>query len=866
MELPEKYQGRDDEEELEERYEEMKFEPGEAVGVVGAQSIAEPATQMSLDASEKVLIRDPVTETLKPVEIGSFIDTILDKEPTEGGTEVSRLEPGEIEAATLTEDGRIVWKGIREISRHEPERDLLKITTKSGREIRATDHHSFVIREEGELKAVSGETLEEGDRIPVARSIPDSDSMESLEVTRYLDEDEIEVSQRNGTKTVTAMGASSSPIPAEIPLNSSTGWFAGMFLSDGHAVRDHVSVTNNSPEVREKIGTQAESLGLGFGEFASESGYAESRTIQINSTLLSRVFQQAFGSDAGQKRVPEWVLNAPEDFVQGLLQGYFEGDGNIHPQRKVIRATSISEQLIDDLALLLSTQGILASISHSGGEYTLSIPYSYADRFRERIGMTTEEKKEALDELVDMYRSDLDGRTQESLDMVAGFGNILKQACQEADLPVRTVNSATKRGRIGRSTLRRHIQRFENGGVSEETLEELRGYADEDVFWDRIESIERVKPSSPYVYDLSVPGTETFLTAQGVVTHNTMETYHKAGAARVSITLGLPRLIEILDARKNPKTPIMDVYLEEGRRTEEDAREIAAEIQEVKFEDVVEEDSFNIAKLELEFDIDTDVLDEFRTDLDEVVEVLKEKNSNVKVEQEDETLTLYPREEDYDLTDLQELKNSAMDTRLKGMKGIDHVVILEEDGEWRVQTAGVNLRKVLKLDGVDATRTTTNDFFETKKVLGIEAARNMILRELQNTLEEQGMNVDVRWLLMIADTMTKRGEIQGTTRYGLVGAKHSVLARSAFEETKSHLTDAALKGETDPLDSVVENIIVGQQIPVGTGMVDLKAEPGKAEPVEEPSIPIEVEEEEEEFEEEEELERRPWKRVPIRKK
>ncbi|MDY6768713.1 MAG: hypothetical protein SVW02_01245, partial [Candidatus Nanohaloarchaea archaeon] len=153
-----------------------------------------------------------------------------------------------------------------------------------------------------------------------------------------------------------------------------------------------------------------------------------------------------------------------------------------------------------------------------------------------------------------------------------------------------------------------------------------------------------------------------------------------------------------------------------------------------------------------------------------------------------------------------------------------------------------NLRKVMKLDGVDATRTTTNDFFETKKVLGIEAAREMILRELQNTLDEQGMNVDVRWLLMIADTMTKEGEIQGTTRYGLVGAKNSVLARSAFEETKSHLTGAALKGEVDPLDSVIENIIVGQQAPVGTGSVDLKAAPASTEPVEEPSIPIDVEE------------------------
>ncbi|MDY6768714.1 MAG: DNA-directed RNA polymerase subunit A'', partial [Candidatus Nanohaloarchaea archaeon] len=170
-------------------------------------------------------------------------------------------------------------------------------------------------------------------------------------------------------------------------------------------------------------------------------------------------------------------------------------------------------------------------------------------------------------------------------------------------------------------------------------------------------------------------------------TQMTMETYHKAGAARVSITLGLPRLIEILDARKNPKTPIMDVYLEEGRRTEEDAREIAAEIQEVTFEDVVKEDSFDIAHLELEFTIDESVLDDFRIDIDEIVESLKENTTSTVVERDGNTITAYPDAEDYDLTDLQEVKKKAMGIRLKGIKGIDHVVILEDDGEWRVQTA-----------------------------------------------------------------------------------------------------------------------------------------------------------------------------------
>lgn len=341
-------------------------------------------------------------------------------------------------------------------------------------------------------------------------------------------------------------------------------------------------------------------------------------------------------------------------------------------------------------------------------------------------------------------------------------------------------------------------------------------------------------------------------------TQMTMETYHSAGAAKVSVTLGLPRLIEIIDARRNPKTPIMNVYLDEEHQDQESVRKIAAEIQEVTFKDVVSQDSFDISKLELEFVLDEDVLDEFMIDHEELDEKLESKLKKAQVERDQNVVRTYPDKEDYDLTDLQSLKKKVSNIRLKGIKGIDHVVLLEEDEEWRIQTAGTNLRKVMKINGVDTTRTISNDLFEVRKVLGVEATRNLILREMQSTLDEQGINVDVRWLMMLADTMTKDGEVNGATRYGITGAKNSVLARASFEETKKHLTTAALEGETDPINSVVENIIVGQVIPVGTGLLDLKAEPGKAEPVEEPTIPLqptvtELEEEDEEVESEEDI-------------
>ncbi|MDY6777491.1 MAG: DNA-directed RNA polymerase subunit A'', partial [Candidatus Nanohaloarchaea archaeon] len=244
-------------------------------------------------------------------------------------------------------------------------------------------------------------------------------------------------------------------------------------------------------------------------------------------------------------------------------------------------------------------------------------------------------------------------------------------------------------------------------------------------------------------------------------TQMTMETYHSAGAAKVSITQGLPRMIEIVNARRNPKTPIMDVYLNEEYRTKEDAKDVAAKIKEVKVDDIVAEDTIDLMDLELHLTLDPAVIEEYRVDREDVVAKLRDKLSKVNISRDGDEIVISPSSEDYDLTDLQDMKQKAMDYRLQGFKGVEDVVILEEDGEWRIQTAGTNLRKTLRLDEVDESRTRCNDLFEFSKVFGIEAARNLILEELQNTLEEQGMAVDIRWLMLISDIMTKEGEIQG---------------------------------------------------------------------------------------------------------
>lgn len=304
-------------------------------------------------------------------------------------------------------------------------------------------------------------------------------------------------------------------------------------------------------------------------------------------------------------------------------------------------------------------------------------------------------------------------------------------------------------------------------------------------------------------------------------TQMTMRTYHIAGSEGVEITQGLPRLIEIVDARKTIKTPTMNVFPEEDYQTEEGVKEIANKIKETKCKDVVDEDSTDLLNLIVELKLDEDVLQDIEMDAEDVVSQLNKGRRKYEAEADEGIIKIKPKKDDSSVRDLQKIKNKAMDKHLKGIKGVSQAVILEENDEWHIQTLGTNLKKVLKIEGVDATRTYGRDPREMAKVFGIEAGRNSILKEGSDTIQDQGLDVDIRHMMLVADTMTVDGEIKAIGRYGIAGEKGSVLARASFEVTVRNLTEAATAGEIDELNSTVENVIINQTVPVGTGMCDL---------------------------------------------
>ena len=299
-------------------------------------------------------------------------------------------------------------------------------------------------------------------------------------------------------------------------------------------------------------------------------------------------------------------------------------------------------------------------------------------------------------------------------------------------------------------------------------------------------------------------------------TQMTLRTFHYAGVREQNVTLGLPRLIEIVDARRIPSTPIMTIYLDkEHEVSKEKATEIARNIICTTIEDIAEALYDDPEKEEIVVRLNSTMMEDRGVTLDELQEASSLPNCTLRTEENQ--IILKPKKP----ADRKKLLDKVSGHLVKGVSDVRRVLVTEEMGKWVIRTDGSNLSKVLEVHGIDPTRTITNHIHEIAKTLGIEAARNAIINEAIGVLEEQGLDVDIRHVMLVADIMTATGEVRQIGRHGISGEKTSVLARAAFEITVPNIVDAAIKGQSDPLKGVTENVIVGQSIPIGTGLVDL---------------------------------------------
>ena len=329
-------------------------------------------------------------------------------------------------------------------------------------------------------------------------------------------------------------------------------------------------------------------------------------------------------------------------------------------------------------------------------------------------------------------------------------------------------------------------------------------------------------------------------------TQMTLKTFHFAGVAGMSITQGVPRIKEIINASRVISTPVISCPLENNKQIEA-ARVVKGRIEKTYISDVIRfiEDMWSAKRATLCLSVDTDILNDMHLGI--TVEDIAQTiclNRKLKIRHNDVTvardcvfvhvthdnsggvvsgrgagakskLTLDEGGSDL-LLRVNHLKRALPALAISGYPDATRAIIqTSEQNEHTVLVEGYGLRACMTTEGVIGTQCTSNSVMECREVLGIEAARTTIAKEIGAVMGE--MDIDPRHMQLLADVMTYKGEVLGITRFGLSKMRDSVLQLASFEKTPDHLFDAAAGMKSDLSEGVSECIIMGQTMSVGTG-------------------------------------------------
>ncbi|PVU99530.1 hypothetical protein BB559_000640 [Furculomyces boomerangus] len=314
-------------------------------------------------------------------------------------------------------------------------------------------------------------------------------------------------------------------------------------------------------------------------------------------------------------------------------------------------------------------------------------------------------------------------------------------------------------------------------------------------------------------------------------TQMTLKTFHFAGVASMNVTLGVPRIKEIINAAKTISTPIITAKLVSNNNLQS-ARIVKGRIEGCTLGDIAEciEEVYRPSQCYLGIKIDLKTLEKLQIEitLDQIASALatsklKIGEQNVRIFYPDRLRVFVPTKDKDELHySLQNFKRLIPKIIVNGYQQIVRSVISDNGkGVYDLLVEGYGLRDVINTDGIIGTKTTSNHIMEMQSVLGIEAARSTIINEIQYTMKSHGMSIDPRHVMLLGDVMTYKGEVLGITRFGIAKMKDSVMMLASFEKTTDHLFDAAIFGKRDEVEGVSERIIMGTQMSIGTGMFKL---------------------------------------------
>lgn len=868
---------------------------GEMVGSVAAQSIGEPCTQMTLNSVDwHTTMAIHWTGTTPPpaphdAEVGAFIDALIDERPADcqvqpdGKTIYLPLEPGTAVALSPDEDGRMVWTELEAVTRHPPinkdgSNTLVEVTTDSGRTVTVTKGKSLLVEREGKLVEVEGDDVAIGDRVPVVQELPPAEHQDTLDLHTVFRETEavftntmieaMEATQHDrhwflngGFKGRSCYNRSDTMrdavrkrpallvpdravwpyggnfFPMRIPLDRDFGFFVGAYLAEGCVTDHQVHIANVDPAFRNAARVWPERHGIKSHETKEEHRHKNngvSICVMFHSTILVELMVRTCGKLSAGKRVPGFAFAAPDNFVRGLLDGYISGDGCISNKQAMLTATSRSQKLRDGVALLLTRFGI-------GCRLTQRNVHLHVLWTTEEDGTITQTKygdKTPIYEL--SVNAEGTRRFAEEVDLVLAY----KEDRSTAILDETQAYKVSKRYATMRNV----------------RLEEIVALND-------------AESSHEFVYDLTVAQTRNMTAANGL---GCADTFHLSGVGNKSVTLGIPRLKELLDQAKSIKTPSNRIrFVGPLAKSSEFASYFAATLPLTRLGDivascdfvydpdprvtVVEADAFmvelnervgipvnaDVSKYVVRLLLNQNVMKTRRITPPMVRRILRNRLHNkahiissetnsiewtirIRFEKMESMMKILDNKREREGLLCHRVVSVMLDTiALSGHIHVSNAHMTTEennDGEttYVVDTQGCSLIDLSAASCIDWYNTTSNDINEIHQSLGLEAAVNVLYSELTATISFDGTYVDPRHIMMICNTMTRGGYIMPLSRHGINRMDTGPLLRCSFEETPDILCDAACFGECDNGRGVSQNIMTGKLPEIGTGAMHIR--------------------------------------------
>ena len=896
-------------------------------------------TLNSVAWNEKIYYLDENKNSGTLTEIGNMVDKLLDEnknnvQKIDNSTETDYLDISHLgyKIQSVDENGKMHWKLIEAITRHLPGHNgnVVKVKTLTGREVVATKAKSFLVRRNNRLVDIEGSEIKVGDRLPIQKNAPKLDNyLTSINLDIYLPKNEyiygsevqkainhkntcnrqkwfkegldnnifkvphkradslVESSKNNiellSSSIILPRNNSSciSKLEDNLMLDELCGFFFGAYLAEGTLSTSQIIISNNDIIFRNKIADFADRYNIKYHtQFQYDKNFdgATSSDIRLHSTMMVKILFESCGKYSHNKKIPNWAFIANDEFIKGLLDGYFSGDGTVNKRDIYISASSASKQLLIGISELLSRFGIISKISNYIVKTnniktknikpvnTLSIRNNNVNIFVEKIGFTIEHKQMTALESYNKIWTTGNGR----IDVIPGV----------------------KIGRLNGSYRRCDLEKIYEKTTNEKNKKLLKETINEDVYYDPIVEIielplSEITPDHDKVYDLTVADTRNFNIFGGLCMR---DTFHQAGTGVVGMR-GIPRFKEIISYTKKMQTPSMMIKLTpEVRANQVIAHKIEASLKHTIFGNIIDKmdiiydpfvtmpekdglDRQNIyythtSNISLEnlpwlyrFTFNRDSLLEYDVKLLDIktklikywteylsdTNIMKKKLIVSKVingcimsnYDNSENPIIHIRYDVFNpdnksLIDIGQYMINKIS--IKGVEAIQSVDSLdkkkvieydEDQGiktntyEWIIYTNGIDLNKAKTIKYIDFNSTYINDIYMSYLNFGIEAARSSIIRECDDVFSSGGNPINITHISFLADVMTNTGNITSIDRHGLNRLDTDPFSRASFENTVTQLINAAAFNEVDHVRSVSSRIMAGRCFKGGTGLCDV---------------------------------------------